>query len=184
MNATQIKTTDSLVKEMGGEESLEKIVSLENFRNVRQAPGQSKRMKSIKKNFSLYDIYKDVKNSIAQAEIVLKEYFETENDVIVIKADAPHITLNPAGEALAGLSAETKQMLEQAMEIYANQAHRPDEIKNAWIAEKVITNRYSARGMNHVIALNDVADEIFSLNSICVALQVTLTKFIETNPEV
>ena len=166
MNNQQIKQIDDFFK--SSTEAKNPTLSLDDINHHRNVDVEAKKRKSKNKaKFSLYEVYKDVKVSLSQAEILLNEFVRLENDVAVI---------NETGEAFCKISEDAKENLEQAIEIYNNVRLAPDAIKADWIKRKVMTNRYTARGFEVVNELQNVGDAIFGLNTICVTIQTILIK--------
>ena len=166
MNNQQIKQIDDFFK--SSTEAKNPTLSLDDINHHRNTDVVAKKRTSKNKaKFSLYEVYKDVKVSLSQAEIVLNEFVRLENDVAVI---------NEVGEAVCKISGDAKENLEQAIEIYNSIRLIPDEIKADWIKRKVMTNRYTARGFEVVNELQNAGDVIFGLNTICVTIQTILIK--------
>lgn len=128
-----------------------------------------------KSNYSLYKMYESSQKMLDSCDPVLSELYP--------KNENGELTLGIASEIISNVSEENKVLINEAFDLYKKVDGKPDELRKAFIKEKIISNRYSRRGAEFAQLFANLTDDIFALSSLCVSLQLIMVDLLENHSE-
>ena len=132
------------------------------------------KQKKEKQDFRLYPLFENTMAILTPCAETLVEFFvEDENGNLVYTEVATIV---------AKSSAENSELVKQAFEIYNENRHEPEQLRRAFIKEKVIQTRYTRRGAEYAQKFYELSEKFFALSTLVINLQLALKALIENNP--
>ena len=155
----------------------EQMINLAHEVNAEQAAQQQNRklLKKAKPDFNLYNIFKAVQDMVDTCQPTLVEMFKYD--------ETGQIVFTEAATILASTSADMKETLDTALEIWRNVDGEADRLRKGFIKDKVILNRYSRRGAEYAQKFDELSEKVFNLSALIVNIQTGLSEIVFANTQ-
>lgn len=143
---------------------------------------EARRQHLIKKkpDYRLYPIFQHVIKMLDSCKPVLDELFvygdpsSEQSTVLIYTETAKHFS---------DISKENASMVTEMYNIYTQVKDRPEEIRKGWIKNRVPQDRFSKKGQEYALALEEVGNSIFSLSALVVDFQIQLQSVLKNSGE-
>lgn len=124
------------------------------------------KQKKTKTDYRLYPLYQSIKEIELHCTPTMSELLVQDEDGAWTQTEV--YTL------LASLKPENAELLKQMEVLWIPSVGKADQLKRTWIKEKVIQTRFSRRGQEFVEKLQALVDDLFSLSTLCINVQLLL----------
>lgn len=131
-------------------------------------------LKNKKPNYSLYEVFLSVQGLLDKCTPTLDEMFTKDAEGKLIYSEA--------GVILASTSTDNKTLMDDALELFRQVDGVPNKLRKGFIKDKIIPNRFSRRGAEYVQQFDTVGEQIFSLSTLCLTIQMALNDLVTNNP--
>ena len=137
-------------------------------------------LKKKKPDYRLYPIYQHIVGMLDSCKPVLDELFvygdpdSEQSTVLIYTETAKHFS---------DISKENAGIVAEMYNIYTQVKDRPEEIRKGWIKNRVPQDRFSKKGQEYALALEEVGNSIFSLSALVVDFQIQLQSVLKNSGE-
>ncbi len=137
-------------------------------------------LKKKKPDYRLYPIFEHIVGMLASCKTTLDELFvygdpESEQSTVLFYTET--------AKHFSATSPENKALVDQIYSVYTQVKDRPEEIRKSWIKNRVPQDRFSKKGQEHALQLEEVGNEVFSLSALVVDFQIQLQSVLKNSGE-
>ena len=104
-------------------------------------------------------------------------------DELFILDDSDTLIYTETADHFIKLSDANKELVSEIFNLYEKVRKRPEEIRKGWIKDKVPQSRYSNKGRDYALALEEVGNSVFSLSALVVDFQIQLQSVLKNHGE-
>ena len=137
-------------------------------------------LKKRKPDYRLYPIFQHVVNMLNSCKSTLDELFVYGDPD---SEQATVLSYTETAKHFSDLSKENASMVTEMYNIYTQVKDRPEEIRKSWIKNRVPQDRFSKKGQEHALALEEVGNSVFSLSALVVDFQIQLQSVLKNSGE-
>lgn len=141
---------------------------------------RKQQLKKKKPDYRLYPIYQHIVGMLGNCQSTLDELFVF-GDPDSLQADVLFYT--ETANYFSDISDGNKRLVTEMYNLYEQVRKRPEEIRVGWIKDKVPQNRFTKKGQEYALALEEVGNSIFSLSALVVDFQIQLQSVLKNSGE-
>lgn len=119
-----------------------------------------------KADYRLFSVYQPIRE--------MEKQIASTMDELIFKNENGDWEKTECYNVLASLKPEYQKMLIEMETLWLPNAGKVDQLKASWIKERVIQTRFSRRGQHYVEQLQKISDDLFSLSTLCINVQLLL----------
>lgn len=137
-------------------------------------------LKKRKPDYRLYPIFQHVVGMLDSCKSTLDELFVYGDPA---SEQATVLFYTETAKHFSDLSKENAGLITEMYNLYTQVKDRPEEIRKSWIKNRVPQDRFSKKGQEHALALEEVGNSVFSLSALVVDFQIQLQSVLKNSGE-
>ena len=134
-----------------------------------------------KKDWRLYPIYQGLKGMLEKCQPTIDELFQPQQKLVpkTEGLDDEKVLVDvwertPTANIFADISDENEQLIESIYNSWIEVKDRPDQIRDRYVKDKVMQDRFTKKGQAYVMEFEEVGNLMFALSALVTDFQVRL----------
>ena len=137
-------------------------------------------LKKRKPDYRLYPIFQHIVSMLDKCKSTLDELFVCGNST---SEQTTVLFYTETAKHFSDLSKENASLVTEMYNLYTQVKDRPEEIRKSWIKNRVPQDRFSKKGQEYALALEEVGNSVFSLSALVVDFQIQLQSVLKNSGE-